>query len=200
MNKIIDKYMTNKYNKNTTCWEGDIMATKLFERLVTKFSIKVADLIKYLEISKATIYNYRNLENFSDIPKDKQYKIFYLFGKETEEELILVLDESDPDILAKYVNRISSILKECVQEKKNSLASIEELEAANDRLGKEVAALQRQLSFVQGLKDLDEFTRTVLLDKVASITSGATTAEIKEFIDYLEIFDRYRQAMKRGDK
>ena len=192
--------MTNKHNKNTTCWEGDIMATKLFERLVTKFSIKVADLIKYLEISKATIYNYRNLENFSDIPKDKQYKIFYLFGKETEEELILVLDESDPDILAKYVNRISSILKECVQEKKNSLASIEELEAANDRLGKEVAALQRQLSFVQGLKDLDEFTRTVLLDKVASITSGATTAEIKEFIDYLEIFDRYRQAMKRGDK
>ena len=51
------------------------MTTKLFERLVTKFSIKVTDLIKYLEISKATIYNYRNLENFSDIPKDKQYKI-----------------------------------------------------------------------------------------------------------------------------
>ena len=79
------------------------MTTKLFERLVTKFSIKVADLIKYLEISKATIYNYRNLEKFSDIPKDKQYKIFYLFGKETEEELVLVLDESDPDILAQYL-------------------------------------------------------------------------------------------------
>jgi ACT domain-containing protein len=87
--------------------EGLIMTTKLFERLVTKFSIKVADLIKYLEISKATIYNYRNLENFSDIPKDKQYKIYYLFGKETVEELELVLDESDPDILAKYVIRIS---------------------------------------------------------------------------------------------
>ena len=40
------------------------MTTKLFERLVTKFSIKVTDLIKYLEISKATIYNYRNLETF----------------------------------------------------------------------------------------------------------------------------------------
>ena len=176
------------------------MTTKLFERLVTKFSIKVADLIKYLEISKATIYNYRNLENFSDIPKDKQYKIFYLFGKETEEELILVLDESDPDILAKYVNRISSILKESVQEQKDSLASIEELEASNERLAKEVAALQRQLSMVQGLKDIDEFTRTILLDKVATITNGATMAEIKEFIDYLEIFEKYRQAMRRGDK
>lgn len=192
--------MTNKYNENITCWEGDIMATKLFERLVTKFSIKVADLIKYLEISKATIYNYRNLENFSDIPKDKQYKIFYLFGKETEEELVLVLDESDPDILAQYLNRISSILKESVQGQKQSLSSIEELTSTVERLGKENAALQRQLSVVQALSGVDEFTRTVLLEKVASIANGATTAEIKEFIDYLEIFEKYRQAMKRGDK
>ena len=169
------------------------MTTKLFERLVTKFSIKVADLTKYLGISKATIYNYRNLEDFSDIPKDKQYKIFYLFGKETEEELILVLDESDPDILAEYVNRISSILKGSVQEQKESLASIEELEATNERLAKENAALQRQLAMVQCLKDIDEFTRTVLLDKVASITNGASTAEIKEFIDYLDIFEKYRR-------
>ena len=102
--------------------------------------------------------------------------------------------------MAKYVNRISSILKESVQEQKDSLASIEELEASNERLTKEVAALQRQLSMVQGLKDIDEFTRTVLLDKVATITKGATTAEIKEFIDYLEIFEKYRQSMKRGDK
>jgi ACT domain-containing protein len=169
------------------------MTTKLFERLVTKFSIKVTDLIKYLEISKATIYNYRNLENFSDIPKDKQYKIFYLFGKETEEELILVLDESDPDVLAKYVNRISSILKGVAQEQKESLASMEELEATVDRLCKENASLQRQLSTVQGLNGVDEFTRTVLLDKVAAITNGASTAEIKEFIDYLDIFEKYKK-------
>ena len=169
------------------------MTTKLFERLVTKFSIKVTDLIKHLEISKATIYNYRNLEKFSDIPKDKQYKIFYLFGKETEEELVLVLDESDPDILAKYVNRISSILRGSVQEKKDSLSSIEELEATTERLNKENAALQRQLAMVQGLKDIDEFTRTVLIDKVAAITKGATTAEIKEFIDYLDIFENYKK-------
>ena len=169
------------------------MTTKLFERLVTKFSIKVADLIKYLEISKATIYNYRNLENFSDIPKDKQYKIFYLFGKETEEELILVLDESDPDVLAKYVNRISSILRGSVQEKTESLSSMEELEATVERLEKENAALQRQVATVQGLNGMDEFTKTVVLDKVASITNGASTAEIKEFIDYLDIFEKYRK-------
>lgn len=158
-----------------------------------KWLFKLRVLGHKKRVPNGTIYNYRNLENFSDIPKDKQYKIFYLFGKETEEELILVLDESDPNILAEYVNRISSILKGSVQEQKESLASIEELEATNERLAKENAALQRQLAMVQCLKDIDEFTRTVLLDKVASITNGASTAEIKEFIDYLDIFEKYRR-------
>lgn len=52
------------------------MTTILFERLVTKFSIKENDLAKYLEISKATTYNYRNLDDFGDIPSNKQFKIF----------------------------------------------------------------------------------------------------------------------------
>ncbi len=54
------------------------MIEKLLEKLVTKFSIKVNDLINYLDISKATIYNYRNMENFEDIPSDKKMKILYL--------------------------------------------------------------------------------------------------------------------------
>lgn len=168
------------------------MTTKLFERLVTKFSIKVNDLAKYLEISKATIYNYRNLENFSDIPSDKQYKIFYLFGKETKEELELVLDESDNDILAQYVNRISSILKGSIQDKKESIASIESLTAEVDSLTQENIAMRRQLLALQKFDGLDEFTRTILLDKVAKIVDGASTADIHQFIEYLEIFEKYR--------
>ena len=113
------------------------MTTKLFERLVTKFSIKVNDLAKYLEISKATIYNYRNLDDFSDIPNDKQMKIFYLFGKESAEELQLVLDESDSDLLAQYINRISSILKDSVQDKKDSIASLESLTNSVNELTQE---------------------------------------------------------------
>lgn len=173
------------------------MTTKLFERLVTKFSIKVSDLIKYLDISKATIYNYRNLEKFSDIPKDKQIKILYLFGKETEDELELVLDESDADILAQYVNRISSILKDSVQEKKESLASIEQLTNEVDRLSKENAVLQREVSLVQCLNGLDDFTKTILLDKIARITEKSSPAELKEFIDYLDIFEKYRSFVRK---
>lgn len=148
------------------------MTTKLFERLVTKFSIKVTDLIKYLEISKATIYNYRNLENFSDIPKDKQLKIFYLFGKESEQELELVLDESDPDILAGYLSRITSILKGSFNNKLQSLSSIEELTEQVEKLTKENDSLKRQVLELNKFQELNDFTRAVLLDKVASIIAG----------------------------
>ena len=173
--------------------EGASMTTKLFERLVTKFSIKVTDLIKYLDISKATIYNYRNLDRFSDIPKDKQLKILYLFGKETEEDLELVLDESDSEMLNKYLNRISSILAESINGKKQKIASLEELERENERLLKENASLQRQLLALQKFSDIDEFTRAVLFDKVSEIVVGASVAEMKEFIDYIDIFSKYRK-------
>lgn len=169
------------------------MTTKLFERLVTKFSIKVNDLAKYLEISKATIYNYRNLEKFSDIPSDKQYKIFYLFGKKTEYELELVLDESDNDILAQYVNRISSILKGSIQDKKESIASIESLNVQIEQLTQENLSMQSQLLALQKFAGIDEFTRTVLLDKVANIVEGASRADIRQFLDYLEIFEKYKK-------
>lgn len=174
------------------------MYTKLFERLVTKFSIKVTDLIKYLEISKATIYNYRNLENFSDIPKDKQYKIFYLFGKDNEDELELVLDEADPDILAQYVNRISSILKDSIQSKKQAISSVEDLMNEVERLRVENETLKQQQLAGQALNSLDPFTKSVILDKVGAIINGASAAEIKEFLDYIDIFEKYRKFTK-GD-
>ena len=172
------------------------MTTKLFERLVTKFSIKVTDLIKYLEISKATIYNYRNLENFSDIPKDKQYKIFYLFGKDNEDELELVLDEADPDILAQYVNRISSILKDSIQSKKQAISSVEDLMDEVERLRGENETLRQQQLAGQALNSLDPFTKSIILDKVGAIINGASAAEIKEFLDYIDIFEKYRKFTK----
>ena len=155
-------------------------------------------MAKYLEISKATIYNYRNLEKFSDIPSDKQYKILYLFGKETEEELELVLDESDNDILAKYVTRISNILKDSTSEKQGALqSSVEELKAKVENLTHENTELKRQQLILQKFDSIDEFTKSVVLDKVAKIINGASTAEVKEFVDYLTIFETYRNQNKR---
>lgn len=174
------------------------MTTKLFERLVTKFSIKVNDLAKYLEISKATIYNYRNLNNFSDIPNDKQMKIFYLFGKESAEELELVLDESDSDLLAQYINRISGILKDSVQDKKETIASLESLTISVNELTQENVALKRQLLALSKFDGVDEFTRTFILDKVADIINGAKPADIHQFLNYLEIYSVYADKNKQS--
>lgn len=172
------------------------MYTKLFERLVTKFSVKVTDLVKYLEVSKATIYNYRNLEKFSDIPKDKQLKIFYLFGKESEQDLELVVDEADPNILAGYLNRISSILRGSYSNSLQSLSSVEQLSAQIEELSQENMMLKRELSELNKFKELNEFTRTVLFDKVAAIVTGSSSADMKEFMDYLDIFEKYKKSTR----
>ena len=39
---------------------------------------------------------------------------------------------------------------------------------------------------------VDEFAKNVVLEKVAKIMEGATTAEIHQFIEYLEIFEVYK--------
>ncbi|MCF0217578.1 MAG: hypothetical protein HUJ42_00835 [Malacoplasma sp.] len=174
------------------------MTTKLFERLVTKFSIKVNDLAKYLEISKATIYNYRNLDNFSDIPNDKQMKIFYLFGRETVEELEMVLEESNSDLLAQYMNRISNILRESIQNKKDSIASLESLTNEVNELTQENILLKRQLTTLSKFDSVDEFIRTIILDKVASIIDGANAASVHQFLNYLDIYSAYADKNKSG--
>lgn len=173
------------------------MKTKLFERLVTKFSIKVNDLAKYLDISKATIYNYRNLDSFEEIPNDKRMKILYLFGKNTTEELELILDESDADILAKYVNRINSILNESINAKKESLVSIESLTSNVSALAEENAALKKQLVTLSKFGDLDEFTKNTILEKVADIVKDATIPEIHQFLEYLSIYEGYIKSFKK---
>lgn len=174
------------------------MTTKLFERLVTKFSIKVNDLAKYLEISKATIYNYRNLDDFSDIPNDKQMKIFYLFGKESAEELELVLDESDSDLLAQYINRISSILKGSVQDKMESLTSLESLTNTVNELTEENVTLKRQLAALSKFDGVDDFTRKIVLNKVADIICGAKPGDVHQFLNYLDIYSAYSEKNKES--
>ena len=108
----------------------------------------------------------------------------------------LVLDEADPDILAQYVNRISSILKESIQSKKQSLSSIEDLTSELERLQGENEALKQQVSAGQALNRLDPFTKSVIIDKIAAIVNGTSAAEIKEFLDYIDIFDKYRKFTK----
>ena len=108
------------------------------------------------------------------------------------------MDESDPDILAGYVSRISSILSESVKIRKESLASVEELTDAMERLMQENTVMKRQVSELDKFEGIDEFTRAVLFDKLATIVEDTTPAEMKEFMDYLDIFEKYRMATRKG--
>lgn len=168
------------------------MTTKLLERIVTKFSIKVADLIKYLGISKATIYNYRNMEKFSDIPLDKQYKIFYLFDVEDESGLELILDVCDTSLLAYYLDRISRIFK--AQQDDVSFKNYISRAADVYEFDQEIKKIETKI----GINGLDDYTRATLMTKINNIVDGASNAEVKEFIDYLDIFEKYRR-VEKGD-
>lgn len=166
-----------------------MVQSKLFERLVTKFSIKVNDLARYLEVSKATIYNYRNFDNFEQIPNDKQYKIFYLFGRENVAELALLLDENDKNVLVKYTERIESIFQDKEEKTSHEAVAIETLQKKLNEANALLEVYKNQVNVIQKLEHLDEITKKVIVDKISEITQGMNSLEVKNFLDYLNIYE-----------
>lgn len=65
-----------------------------------------------------------------------------------------------------------------------------------ERLRVENETLKQQQLAGQALNSLDPFTKSVILDKVGAIINGASAAEIKEFLDYIDIFEKYRKFTK----
>ena len=58
--------------------------------------------------------------------------------------------------------------------------------------------MRKQLLALQKFDGLDEFTRTVILDKVAKIVEGSNNAEIRQFLDYLDIYEAYSSKNKES--
>lgn len=105
-------------------------------------------------------------------------------------------EKTDSDLLAQYINRISSILKDSVQDKKDSIASLESLTNSVNELTQENVSLKRQLIALSKFESVDEFTRTIILDKVANIIVGSNSASIHEFLNYLDIYSAYSDKNK----
>lgn len=166
-----------------------MVQSKLFERLVTKFSIKVNDLARYLEVSKATVYNYRNFDTFNQIPNDKQYKIFYLFGKENVDELVRLLDENDKNVLVKYSERIDSIFQDKEEKASHETVAIETLQKKLSEATALLEVYKNQFGTIQKLEHLDEITKKVIVDKISAITLNMNSLEVKNFLDYLNIYE-----------
>lgn len=166
-----------------------MIQSKLFERLVTKFSIKVNDLARYLEVSKATIYNYRNFDSFDQIPNDKQYKIFYLFGRETVSELSRLLDENDKNVLVKYSERIDSIFQDKEEKASQDTVAIETLQKKLNEANAQLELSKNHSATIMKLEHLDDITKKVIIDKISEITSDMNSLEIKNFLDYLHVYE-----------
>ena len=166
-----------------------MIQSKLFERLVTKFSIKVNDLARYLEVSKATIYNYRNFDSFEQIPNDKQYKIFYLFGKETVNDLSRLLDENDKNVLVKYSERIDSIFQDKEEKASQDTVAIETLQKRLNEATAQLELSKNHSAIMSKLGHLDDITKKVIIDKISEITSDMNSLEIKNFLDYLHVYE-----------
>lgn len=171
-----------------------MIQSKLFERLVTKFSIKVNDLARYLEVSKATIYNYRNFDSFEQIPNDKQYKIFYLFGKENVSELSRLLDENDKNVLVKYSERIDSIFQDKEEKTSRDTVAIETLQRRLNETTTQLEICKSHFNIMVKLEHLDDITKKVILDKVSEITIGMNSLEIKNFLDYLHVYEIFSKS------
>ena len=105
-------------------------------------------------------------------------------------------EKTDSDLLAQYINRISSILKDSVQDKKDSIASLESLTNSVNELTQENVSLKRQLIALSKFESVDEFTRTIILDKVANIIVGSNSASIHEFLNFLDIYSAYSDKNK----
>lgn len=56
-------------------------------RIINEANISKVSIAKFLGVSRQMLYNYLALDSIEDLPKDKQSKLYMLFGVENESEL-----------------------------------------------------------------------------------------------------------------
>lgn len=67
----------------------------LITQMINESGLSKVKVAKYLGVSRQMLYNYLALDNFEDLPKDKQTKLLHLFDVEKEEDLKnITLNES----------------------------------------------------------------------------------------------------------
>ena len=74
-------------------------------RLINEANISKVSVAKFLGVSRQMLYNYLALDKIDDLPKDKQAKLFMLFGVEKEEDLSsIVVDDNYISLLEARIN------------------------------------------------------------------------------------------------
>ncbi len=163
------------------------MENCLLAEVLDKMSLRVGDLADYLDVSRTTVYNYRTTD-FCRLPAGKRYKLLELFQCKTEEELKELLDSNDSARLVKSLD----VAEARMREKKGGQRA--------DSADESRAAKTRADRLLEYFETTDSLTLRLLIETLARITKGMSGGEIKRFLEYMEIYEKYRAYSSESDK
>jgi len=90
-------------------------------RIINESGLSKVSVAKYLGVSRQMLYNYLALDNIGELPKDKQNKLFTLFGVNDEKELSKIkVNENYISLLEAKINEgvVDSFNKETITDLK----------------------------------------------------------------------------------
>lgn len=90
-------------------------------RIINEANISKVSIAKYLGVSRQMLYNYLALDSINELPKDKQTKLYMLFGVENENELSKIkVDDNYVSLLEARINEgiIDTFNKESISDLK----------------------------------------------------------------------------------
>ena len=138
-------------------------------RIINEANISKVSVAKFLGVSRQMLYNYLALDNIDDLPKDKQAKLFMLFGVEKEEDLSsIVVDDNYISLLEARINEgildtfnkvAISDLKGLNKKEQNLLTDIFTLlkdRLLNDHNEIEYNTLRYLLMYIQNMEQMEE--------------------------------------------
>ena len=84
-------------------------------RIINESGLSKVSIAKYIGVSRQMLYNYLALSDINDIPKDKQNKLFSLFGVENEKGLNKIKVDDN------YINLLQNRINDRIEAAKTSL-------------------------------------------------------------------------------
>ena len=179
----------------------EVVIMKEASRIINEANISKVSVAKFLGVSRQMLYNYLALEKMEDLPKDKQAKLFMLFGAEKEEELSKIkVDDNYISLLEARINEgiLDTFNKESISDLKGlnkkeqtiltDIFTLLKDKLLNDHDEIEYNTLRYLLMYLQNMEQMDEL-RYILAYMAKS------TAQIPVF-EY--IYDEDKQYIFEG--
>lgn len=179
----------------------EVVIMKEASRIINEANISKVSVAKFLGVSRQMLYNYLALEKMEDLPKDKQTKLFMLFGVEKEEELSKIkVDDNYISLLEARINEgiLDTFNKESISDLKGlnkkeqtiltDIFTLLKDKLLNDHDEIEYNTLRYLLMYLQNMEQMDEL-RYILAYMAKS------TAQIPVF-EY--IYDEDKQYIFEG--